>query len=82
VNIQGGFGESLGSSGLPGVPCMWAPPDCLEGYVCRVIKEESWDVFGILWIAGRVVSVEAPREDPGLSLGSFGQHGGLCAWEV
>jgi len=53
---------------------MWAPPDCLEGYSCRVIKEESWDVFGILWIAGRVVSVEAPREDPGLSLGSFGQH--------
>ena len=24
--------------------------------------------------------MEAPREDPGMSLGFFGQHGGLCVW--
>ena len=58
----------------------WAPPDCLEGYVWGVIKEESWDVLWILWIAWRVVNVEAPREDPWMSLGSFKQHGGLYAW--
>jgi len=58
----------------------WAPPDCLESYVCGVIKEETWEVLGILWISWRVVSVEAPREDPEISLGSFGQHGGLCVW--
>ena len=69
-------GIFLESSGLPGVPCMWghpgrilgspwAPPDCLEGYVCGVIKEKCWDVLGILWIAWRLVSVEEPRKTLG-----------------
>ena len=61
---------------IPG--CPRDPPDSMGPCVWGDTKGGSQDVQGILRTAWGLVSDGIPREDPGMSKGSSGQHGGLC----
>ena len=82
-------GMSWGSSGQHGGLCLkkhqrripGCPGDPLDSTGARVwgnTKGGSRDVQGILRTAGGPISERTPREDPGMTRRSSGQHGGLC----
>ena len=79
---------SNGSSGQHGALCVRGhqgrilgcprdPPDCMGPCVLGDSKRGSRDVHGILRTAWGPVCEGTPREDPGMSTGSSGQHGAL-----
>ena len=72
--------RGLQGRGLQGriLGCPRDPPDSMGACIGRDSKGGSWDVQGILWTAWRPLLERTPREHPGMSKGSSGQHGGLC----